>query len=206
MGALRYGPNWAYQNPTNGRARVPAGRRASGPYRSRTFRRRQTPASPGASVPAGSALRPRSATIPLAAPGPDASFGLGTRRWEGYRSPMSRCVVVRGRFGTAPTGRTRTRRMVGPRYPQAGALRARTEVTPLAGARPQRAPALWYPQAGAPWVVISKVRNRFEKAQPYSVYATSRTSVRKALPSLQMPQTSRRLMSSSASAPGLVPA
>ena len=55
-GALRYGPNWAYQNPTNGRASVPAGRRASGPYRSRTFRRHQTPTSPGASVPAASRL------------------------------------------------------------------------------------------------------------------------------------------------------
>jgi len=76
------------------------------------------------------------------------------RGWElgkpcllrGYRSPMSRLVVVRGRFGTAPTGRTRTRRMVGPRYPQAGALRARTEVALFAGARPQRAPALRYRQ------------------------------------------------------------
>jgi len=143
-GALRYGSNWAYPSPTNGRASVPAGRRASGPYRSRVFRRRQTPASPGSSVPAGSASEPRDGAVPLAAPDPDVSFGFGTRRWEGYRSPMSRCVVVRGRFGTAPTGRTRTRRMVAPRYPQAGALRARTEVASLAGTEPQRAPALRY--------------------------------------------------------------
>ena len=98
-GALRYGPNWAYRTPTNGRARVPAGRRASGPYRSRTFRAHRTPTSPGALVPAGGASEPRSATILLAVPDPDVSFGFGTRRWEGYRSPMGDrggCLFVPG--------------------------------------------------------------------------------------------------------------
>ena len=70
----------------------------------------------------------------------------GRRASGPYRSRISRCVVVRGHFGTAPTGRTLAQRMVALRYPQAGALRARTEVAPFAGAKAERAPALRYPQ------------------------------------------------------------
>jgi len=110
-------PTGRTRNPTNGRASVPAGRRASGPYRSRTFRRRQTPASPGASVPAGSASEPPLRDHSPRRTGPRRFVALWYPQVGGVPKPrLSLRVVVRGRFGTAPTGRTRTRRMVGLGY------------------------------------------------------------------------------------------